>query len=123
MTPRPGAAHAATAGKPFALRAQAFPSTAAHCSPTGRSGNINTNNNRREVGPLQASAVGPAQAATPRTSTRTRQTLQPAVSCLETERFDLAWSWLLLSGGAEAPGLCRHRALLTARGGTAYVTG
>ena len=33
------------------------------CPLPGRSGNINTNNNRREVGPLQASAVGPLQTA------------------------------------------------------------
>lgn len=33
------------------------------CPLLGRSGNINTNNNRREVGPLQASAVGPLQTA------------------------------------------------------------
>jgi hypothetical protein len=33
--------------------------------PAGRSVNINTNNNRREVGPLQASAVGPVQTAAP----------------------------------------------------------
>src|ERR1035438_7424092 len=36
--------------------------TAAACHPTGRSGNINTNNNRRQVGPLQAIAPGPVQA-------------------------------------------------------------
>ena len=30
--------------------------------PTGQSGNINTNNNRRQVGPLQAIAPGPVQA-------------------------------------------------------------
>ena len=33
-------------------------------SHTSQSGNINTNNNRRQVGPLQASAVGPAQTST-----------------------------------------------------------
>jgi hypothetical protein len=38
--------------------------TAAHHQPPG-SGNITTNNNRREVGPLQASAVGPLQTAAP----------------------------------------------------------
>ena len=65
MTPRPGAAPAAIAGKPFALRAQAFPSTAAALLSAGRSDNINTNNKRREVGPLQTSAVGPVQTATP----------------------------------------------------------
>ena len=65
MTPRPGAAPAAIAGKPLALRARVFPSTAAATPSAGRSGNINTNNNRREVGPLQASAVGPVQTATP----------------------------------------------------------
>ena len=64
MTPRPGGAPAAIATKPFALRAQAFASTAAVLLSAGRSGNINTNNNRREVGPLQASAVGPLQTAT-----------------------------------------------------------
>ncbi len=37
---------------------------------------------------------------------------------IEMERFDLAWSWPLLSGGAGAPGICRHRALLTALSGT-----
>jgi hypothetical protein len=36
--------------------------TGASCHPTGQSGNINTNNNRRDVGPLQAIAPGPAQA-------------------------------------------------------------
>jgi acyl-CoA synthetase (AMP-forming)/AMP-acid ligase II len=35
---------------------------AAAWHPTGRSGNINTNNNRREVGPLQAIAPGPVRA-------------------------------------------------------------
>jgi len=29
--------------------------------PAGRSGNINTNNHRREVGPDQAVAVGPSE--------------------------------------------------------------
>ena len=65
MTPGPAGAPAAIATKPFALRAQAFASTAA-VPLTRRSGNINTNNNRREVGPLQASAVGPLQTAAPR---------------------------------------------------------
>ncbi|MGP0053767.1 MAG: hypothetical protein ACLPZR_33695, partial [Solirubrobacteraceae bacterium] len=36
--------------------------TAAACHPTGRSGIINTINNRRQVGPLQAIAPGPVQA-------------------------------------------------------------
>ena len=35
MSPRPAAAPAAIAEKPLALRAQAFPSTAAACSPPG----------------------------------------------------------------------------------------
>ena len=39
----------------------------------GRSGNINTNNNRREVGPLQASAVGPLRS-------RRSQTLRCALT-------------------------------------------
>jgi hypothetical protein len=65
MTPHPGAAPAAIAAKPFALRAQAFATTAAALPSAGGSGNINTNNNRREVGPLQASAVGPVQTAAP----------------------------------------------------------
>jgi hypothetical protein len=65
MTPAPGAAPAAIATKPFALRAQAFASTAAVLLSAGQSDNINTNNNRREVGPLQASAVGPLQTAAP----------------------------------------------------------
>ena len=65
MTPAPGIAPATIAEKPFALRAQAFPSTVAAPHPAGLSGNINTNNNRREVGPLQASAVGPLQTAAP----------------------------------------------------------
>jgi len=37
----------------------------------GQSVNINTNNNRREVGPLQASAVGPVQTAAPTLIRRT----------------------------------------------------
>jgi hypothetical protein len=65
MTPGAGAAHAAIAAKPLALRAQAFATTAATCSPTAPSGNINNNDNRREVGPLQASAAGSAQTAAP----------------------------------------------------------
>jgi hypothetical protein len=65
MTPRPGDAPAAIAAKPLALRAQAFATTAAVLLSAARSDNINTNNNRREVGPLQASAVGPAQTAAP----------------------------------------------------------
>lgn len=40
----------------------ALATTAAACHATGRSGNINTNNNRRQVGPLQAIAPGPVQA-------------------------------------------------------------
>ena len=67
MTPRPGAAPATIAAKPLALRAQAFATTVAALLSAGRSGNINTNNNRREVEPLQASAVGPAQTAAPTT--------------------------------------------------------
>ena len=63
MTARPRSAPAAIATKPLALRAQAFASIAAACLSAGRSGNINTNNNRREVGPLQASALGPVQTA------------------------------------------------------------
>jgi hypothetical protein len=59
MTPRPTVAPAAIA-------------------TTGRSGNINTNNNRREVGPLQASAVGPKQTAAP--SNWIRSSKLPAVS-------------------------------------------
>ena len=39
--------------------------TVAATPPTTRSGNIQTNNNRREVGPLQASTPGPLQVATP----------------------------------------------------------
>ena len=33
---------------------------------------------------------------------------------IETQRFELAWSWPLVSGGAGAPGLGQRRALLTA---------
>jgi hypothetical protein len=40
----------------------ALATTAAARHPTGRSGNINTNNNRRQVGPLQAIAPGPVRA-------------------------------------------------------------
>ena len=40
--------------KPFALRAQAFATTATACLSTGRPGDTNTNDNRREAGPLQA---------------------------------------------------------------------
>jgi hypothetical protein len=65
MTPRPQDAPAAIAAKPFALRAQAFATTAAACRPTGRSGNINTNNHRRELGPIQAVALGPVQVVVP----------------------------------------------------------
>ena len=39
--------------------------TVAASPPTAGSGNIQTNNNRREVGPLQASTPGPLQVATP----------------------------------------------------------
>ena len=35
------------------------------CRPIGRSGNIKTNNHRREVGPVQAVAVGPVQVVVP----------------------------------------------------------
>jgi hypothetical protein len=38
--------------------------TVAATPPTARSGNIQTNNHRREVGPLQASTPGPLQVAT-----------------------------------------------------------
>jgi hypothetical protein len=44
--------------------------------------------------------------------------MRESPAMIETERFDLAWSWPLLSGGAEAPGLCRRRALLTAHSGS-----
>ena len=54
-----------TPEKPFALRAQAFPSTAAAYLNPDRSGNINTNNNRREVEPLQTSTAEPLQTAAP----------------------------------------------------------
>ena len=69
MTPRPGSAPAAIAEKPFALRAQAFPSTAAAYLNPDRSGNINTNNNRREVEPLQTSTAEPLQTAAPKVPT------------------------------------------------------
>src|SRR5438067_1874770 len=42
-----------------------------------------------------------------------------AVASIETQRFDRALSWPLVSGGAEAPGLGRHRALLPRDAGPA----
>ena len=65
MTPRPEDAPAAIAAKPLALRAQPSRRQPRHAAPTGQSGNINTNNNRREVGPLQAVAPGPVQVIVP----------------------------------------------------------
>ena len=61
LTPRPGAAPAAIATRPRPT-GSAFATTAAACPPTRQSGNINTNNNRRQVEPLQAIAPGPVQA-------------------------------------------------------------
>jgi hypothetical protein len=65
VTPHPIAAPAVIAEKPLALRAQAFATTAAGLLSADRSGNINNTNNRREVGPLQASTTGPLHVATP----------------------------------------------------------
>ena len=65
MMPRPEVAPAAIATNGLALRARPFASTAAANLSAGRSVNINTNNNRREVEPLQASAMGPVQTAAP----------------------------------------------------------
>jgi IstB-like ATP binding protein len=59
--PRPPDAHATIAAKPFALRARPSQTTVASCRVTGRSGNINQAQHRREVGPLQAVAPGPVQ--------------------------------------------------------------
>ena len=65
MTPRPAAAPAGYRRKALRATRSAFATTAAAWQSAGRSGNININNNRREVGPLQASAVGPVQTAAP----------------------------------------------------------
>ncbi|MDQ2759460.1 MAG: hypothetical protein M3Y17_03220, partial [Actinomycetota bacterium] len=46
--------------------------TTAASHPTGRSVNINTNNNRRELGPLQAVALGPVQVVVPMASVAKR---------------------------------------------------
>jgi hypothetical protein len=53
--------------------------------------------------------------ATPESGLDAGRELRQTAPLIETERFDLAWSWPLFSGGAEEPGVCRHRALLTAR--------
>ena len=66
MTPRPAAAPAAIATNGLALRARPLASTAAACLSAGASAIITTNTNRREVEPLQASAVGPVRAAVPK---------------------------------------------------------
>ena len=63
--PPPDDAPVAIATKPFALHAQAFATTTAALLSARRSGNINTNNNRRELGPLQAVALGPVQVVVP----------------------------------------------------------
>jgi hypothetical protein len=86
MTPRPEDAPAAIAAKPLALRAQALATTAAVLLSAGRSDNINTNNNRREVGPLQASAVGPGQTAAPRRSPQPRANHRLRTRTLRTQR-------------------------------------
>ena len=49
--------------RPVALRAPAHDDQRVWRS-TYQSGNINTNNNRRQVGPLQAVTLGPVQAIT-----------------------------------------------------------
>jgi len=61
MTPRPESAHAPIADSPTRYARRLPDDRRAFPSP-GRSGNINTNNNRRQVGPLQAIAPGPVQA-------------------------------------------------------------
>jgi len=61
MTPRPEAAHAPIADSPPRYARRLADDRRVFPSP-GKSGNINPNNNRRQVGPLQAITPGPAQA-------------------------------------------------------------
>jgi len=84
MTPRPAAAPAGYRRKALRATRSAFATTAAAWQSAGRSGNININNNRREVGPLQASAVGPVQTAAPSATGNTLRARQGALvmSCL-----------------------------------------
>ena len=72
MTPRPGAAPATIATKPLALRAQAFASTVAVALQPRDQATSTPTTTRREVGPLQVSAVGPVQTAAPTAASTTR---------------------------------------------------
>lgn len=62
MTPRRGRARELSPLR-LALRARLRHDSSRHHPPP--SGKINDNNNRREVGPPQASTMGPLQASTP----------------------------------------------------------
>ncbi len=75
--PHPDGAPAtiATSPSPYALGSV---TTVAATLPTASSGNIQTNNNRREVGPLQASTPGPLQVATTTVSSRVGSLHLPA---------------------------------------------
>ena len=66
LTPRRGRARELSPLH-LALRARLRDDSSRH-HPAAPSGKINDNNNRREVGPLQASTVGPLQVTTPSSS-------------------------------------------------------
>ena len=69
--PDPPARQARPRLSPLRLRpTRSGSATTAAAASTHQSGNINTNNNRREVGPLQASAPGPVQTAAPSAGNR-----------------------------------------------------
>ena len=72
MTPRSEAAPAAIAAQALALRARPSRRQPRRAIQPGNQGNINTNNNRRQAGPLQAIAPGPVQAIVSRRQNRCR---------------------------------------------------
>ncbi len=74
------------------------------CPLPGRSVNINTYNNRREVGPLQASAVGPLQTAAPSLRAGLRWSYRAGVSKLGTTSMLLLFlgGSLLMAGASVA---------------------
>jgi hypothetical protein len=63
MTPRPGAAPAAIAGKPLALRARAFPSTAAACPPPGDQATSRPTTTDAKWGQIRPSRWGQAKSS------------------------------------------------------------
>jgi hypothetical protein len=85
--------------------------TVAATLPTARSGNIQNNNQRREVGPLQASTPGPVQVATLSFSTtwpqysRRRQRIN---SCGGIGRWRLRMRVISSSCVGESGGIGQH---------------